>query len=309
MVDEEDSDKMIIDVPVSVPAVPIPRKKKKKGQQNNIRRKKKLREVGAPKFPLTGYVRYINERREDIRLKNLEMSAVEITKLVAEQWNKMPEGEKKPFLEAAEIDKERYVREVAEFHKNNANKEKTEKVKTPEPEEKLKSTPTKSIQIEKKLSDNPKVVLEKLKIVEKSIVNGKDFKEQKLVDFDIPIFTDEFLDHNKTFDSELRILRKSFTDYEQQNSVLEKHVENMSNGIDKLDVEMNGLDENNKILQAYLNKLRVKLSGSLSGIGGDGASLENIDQYMRDLRNMATSNSALNKAKDVIRKIDLQFSI
>lgn len=103
MVNEE-VDKMIVDQPV----VPISRKKiKKKGQQNNIRRKKKLREFGAPKFPLTGYVRYINERREDIRLKNLEMSAVEITKLVAEQWNKMPEDEKKPFLEAAEIDKER----------------------------------------------------------------------------------------------------------------------------------------------------------------------------------------------------------
>lgn len=211
----------------------------------------------------------------------------------------------------------RYIREVAEFHKNNANKEKTEKLKTPEPieEKSEKSSPnppstTKSITpIEKKISDNPKVVLEKLKIVEKPIVNGKEFKEQKLVDFDIPIFTDEFLDHNKTFDSELRILRKSYQDYEQQNSVLEKHVENMSNGIDKLDVEMNGLDDNNKVLQTYLNKLRSKLSGSLSGIGGDGASLENIDQYMRDLRNMATSNSALNKAKDVIRKIDLQFSI
>lgn len=208
----------------------------------------------------------------------------------------------------------RYIREVAEFHKNNANKEKIEKIKSPEPEEKPQLAPavastTKSIQIEKKISDNPKVVLEKLKIVEKPIVNGKEFKEQKLVDFDIPIFTDEFLDHNKTFDSELRILRKSFTDYEQQNSVLEKHVENMSNGIDKLDVEMNSLDENNKILQAYLNKLRSKLSSSLSGIGGEGASLENIDQYMIDLRNMATSNSALNKAKDVIRKIDLQFSI
>lgn len=309
MVTEEDN-KMVIDEP-AVP-VPIPRKKKKKGQQNNIRRKKKLREFGAPKFPLTGYVRYINERREDIRLKNLEMSAVEITKLVAEQWNKMPEEEKKPFLEAAEIDKERYIREVAEFHKNNANKEKI----TPEPLEE-KSTPpppstSKSIPLEKKISDNenPKVVLEKLKIVEKSpIVNGKEFKEQKLVDFDIPIFTDEFLDHNKTFDTELRNLRKNFTDYEQQNSVLEKHVENMSNGIDKLDVEMNGLDENNKILQAYLNKLRSKLSGSLTGIGGEAASLENIDEYVRDLRNMATSNSALNKAKDVIRKIDLQFSI
>lgn len=82
----------------------------------------------------------------------------------------------------------------------------------------------------------------------------------------------------------------------------------MSNGIDKLDLETNGLDENNKILQAYLNKLRAKLAGSLSGIGGDSASVENIDQYVRDLRNMATSNSALNKAKDVIRKIDLQFS-
>lgn len=44
-----------------------------------------------------------------------------------------------------------------------------------------------------------------------------------LGNFDIPIFTEEFLDHNKTRDAELRQLRKINTDYEQQNAILSKH--------------------------------------------------------------------------------------
>lgn len=109
------------------------------------------------------------------------------------------------------------------------------------------------------------------------------------------------------------MLRKSNTDYEQQNSVLEKHVENMSNGINKLQEESTYLKENNEILRLYITKLRKKLSGALGGLSiptqPNGAKLENVDAYMSDLYEMTTSNShgpaSLNKAKDIIRKLDL----
>ncbi len=141
-------------------------------------------------------------------------------------------------------------------------------------------------------------------------------KLPRIGDYDIPIFTEEFLDHNKTVDTELRLLRKSNTDYEQQNSVLEKHVENIRNGISKLENETSALMDNNQLLETYITKLRKKLTSALSGLSIPGESepcnLQNIDKYMTLLQQMAVSShgpASLNKAKDIVRKLDLQIQL
>lgn len=134
---------------------------------------------------------------------------------------------------------------------------------------------------------------------------------------EIPIFTNEFLEHNKIYDMELRSLRKSKTDLEQQNSVLEKHVENMKFGVEKMITENNELEEKNRLLEIYLDKLKRKLALALSSLplpsAPNGATMDNIDKYMQDLYKMSTSNShgpaTLNKAKDIIRKLDLQIQL
>lgn len=130
---------------------------------------------------------------------------------------------------------------------------------------------------------------------------------------DIPIFTDQFLEHNRKIDSELRSLRKSNSDYEQQNSVLEKHVENMENGIKRKTEEADELEIQNKRLEAYLDSLRNKLATAFASLSiptePQGANINNIEKYMTDLCVMETNNSnghaVLNKAKDMLRKIDL----
>lgn len=134
---------------------------------------------------------------------------------------------------------------------------------------------------------------------------------------EIPIFTNEFLEHNKVYDMELRSLRKSKTDLEQQNSVLEKHVENMKFGVEKMITENNELEEKNRLLEIYLDKLKRKLALALATLplpsAPNGATVENIEKYMQDLYKMSTSNShgpaTLNKAKDIIRKLDLQIQL
>merc|ERR1712133_181897 len=55
--------------------------------------------------------------------------------------------------------------------------------------------------------------------------------------FDIPIFTEEFLDHNKARELELKQLRKQTGEFEEQNAVLGKHIESMKSAITKLEVE------------------------------------------------------------------------
>uniref|UniRef100_A0A182QRK2 HMG box domain-containing protein n=1 Tax=Anopheles farauti TaxID=69004 RepID=A0A182QRK2_9DIPT len=269
-------------------------KAKQTAQKPKKKRKKAPKDANAPKHPLTGYVRYMNENRESVRQKNPNLTPIEITKIMAEEWSKLPDDRKKPYLEAAEVDKERYNKEISEYKLNNEAKAKAMQQETP---------PAK-----KELSE-PKIPVPPV-----PYVNGQT--EQKVIrrgDYDIPIFTDDFLDHNKVVDSELRTLRKSNIDYEQQNSVLEKHVENMENGIQKLDGETSALDARNAVLENYGIKLRTALANAMQGLplSGDcaGATLENIDQYLEDLHKMADSSTqghTLNKAKDIIRKLDLQ---
>ncbi|XP_058065776.1 high mobility group protein 20A [Anopheles bellator] len=257
------------------------------------KRRKGPKDANAPKHPLTGYVRYMNEHREAVRQKNPNLSHVELTKLMAEEWSKLPEEKKKPYLEAAEADKERYYKEISEYKLTAVEKGHAKSNETPQ------------IAVETPAANVTPAI---------SYVNGN--AEQKAIrrgDYEIPIFTDDFLEHNRLIDSELRTLRKSNIDYEQQNSVLEKHVENMENGIQKLESETGTLTARNKVLVNYLQKLRATLASALQGLPlgeeSSGATLENIDQYLDSLHQMADSSTqghTLNKAKDIIRKLDLQ---
>uniref|UniRef100_A0A182IU12 Uncharacterized protein n=1 Tax=Anopheles atroparvus TaxID=41427 RepID=A0A182IU12_ANOAO len=258
------------------------------------KRQKAPKDVNAPKHPLTGYVRYMNEIRESVRQKHPNLTPIEVTKILAEEWSKLPEERKKPYLEAAEADKERYNKEISEYKLNNEAKVKAKPIEV--------TQSTKAVPVAK--APAPSVPYLNGKIEQKVIRRG---------DYDIPIFTEDFLDHNKLIDSELRTLRKSNIDYEQQNSVLEKHVENMENGIQKMESETISLDARNAVLEKYLLKLRSTLANSLQtlplGSGCSGATIENIDQYLADLHQMADSSTqghTLNKAKDIIRKLDLQ---
>lgn len=50
--------------------------------------------MNAPRQPLTGYVRFLNERREAVRSENPGLSFSEITKLLGSEWTKLPQHEK-----------------------------------------------------------------------------------------------------------------------------------------------------------------------------------------------------------------------
>ena len=70
--------------------------------------------------------------------------------------------------------------------------------------------------------------------------------------FDIPIFTEEFLDHNKARELEL----KQTGEFEEQNAVLGKHIESMKSAITKLEVDTVQQRQSNAALQHQLDQLR-----------------------------------------------------
>lgn len=201
-------------------------------------------------------MRYLNERREGVRAANPNLPFAEITKLLASEWSNLPTDRKKLYLDAAEQDRERYAKELNEYKQTEAYKIFTQT----QSEKKMKESQKEDTKAMNNIQNStPKDDSNKIK-------STNSEKETDFTNFDIPIFTEEFLDHNKTREAELRQLRKSNIDYEQQNSILQKHIENMKTAIDKLESETLQQRNNNAALQQHLEDLRKTLTNNFSSV-------------------------------------------
>jgi len=83
-------------------------------------------------------------------------------------------------------------------------------------------------------------------------------------------------------ESELRYLRKTVTDREQEVSVLDKHIGNMKNGVTKLMANTEKLEDGCSNYDQYLIKLRSLFLDSFSNISFPGKyfKLKNITIFI-----------------------------
>lgn len=58
------------------------------------KRKKPDKDLNAPKAPLTGYVRFLNEHREKVRAENHDLPFHEVTKILGNMWSQLPSQQK-----------------------------------------------------------------------------------------------------------------------------------------------------------------------------------------------------------------------
>ncbi|XP_019756488.2 high mobility group protein 20A [Dendroctonus ponderosae] len=265
------------------------------------KKRKKPKDTTAPRQPLTGYIRYLNDRREAVRTANPAMSFVEITKILASEWTNLPVEKKQQYLDAAEQDRERYSKEYELYKQTDAYKQFTQQ----QTDKKVKETKDKELY--------EKVTLGNVNTPIFQPTLPKDPQDMDFGNFDIPIFTEEFLDHNKTRDGELRQLRKVNTDYEQQNASLTKHIDNMKSAITKLETEIMQQEKTNSSLQQHLDHLRTTLSTGFEGVKlpgiKDAATMQNIDVYMANLHSMLLENRSqdtklLQTVRDVVAKLE-----
>lgn len=251
------------------PAEPSDPKKKPKWTKG--KRRKRARDVNAPERPLTGYVRFLNDRREAVRAANPTANFPDVTKLLAIEWSKLSPQEKQKYLDEAEKDRERYTKELEQYQQTEAYRMFTKK------------------QHEKKAKGDDASAAATTNGTAADAVS-EDSKKDELPGYNIPIFTEEFLDYNKGCEAELRQLRKSNTEYEEQNAILGKHIDTMKAAIEKLEVETVQQKNNNLALQQHLAALRTKLAASFSSLPLPGtnetATLENIDSYMAVLHSI-----------------------
>ncbi|EDL89160.1 high mobility group 20 B (predicted), isoform CRA_b [Rattus norvegicus] len=99
---------------------------KKRGWPKGKKRKKIL--PNGPKAPVTGYVRFLNERREQIRTRHPDLPFPEITKMLGAEWSKLQPAEKQRYLDEAEKEKQQYLKELWAYQQSEAYKVCTEKI-------------------------------------------------------------------------------------------------------------------------------------------------------------------------------------
>ncbi|XP_009471187.1 PREDICTED: SWI/SNF-related matrix-associated actin-dependent regulator of chromatin subfamily E member 1-related [Nipponia nippon] len=255
---------------------------KKRGWPKGKKRKKIL--PNGPKAPVTGYVRFLNERREQIRTQHPDLPFPEITKMLGAEWSKLQLSEKQRYLDEAEREKQQYMKELREYQQSEAYKMCTEKIQ----EKKIKKG-----ELGRELS---------------GMLNGHPHKAGECSDtfstFDVPIFTEEFLDQNKAREAELRRLRKMNTEFEEQNAILQKHTESMNCAKEKLEQELAQEERQTLALQQQLQSVRQALTASFASLPipgtGETPTLSTLDFYMAKLHSAIESNP-LQHEKLVVR--------
>lgn len=90
------------------------------------RRRRRKKEVGAPKRAQTAFLFYANAVRDQFRADMPEKTHKEILSVLGERWKSLPEVEKAPYLAKAEADRARYHAEMVEWRVNHPKQTNTQ---------------------------------------------------------------------------------------------------------------------------------------------------------------------------------------
>ncbi|KAM5237858.1 SWI/SNF-related matrix-associated actin-dependent regulator of chromatin subfamily E member 1-related [Ctenodactylus gundi] len=261
---------------------------KKRGWPKGKKRKKIL--PNGPKAPVTGYVRFLNERREQIRTRHPDLPFPEITKMLGAEWSKLQPAEKQRYLDEAEREKQQYMKELRAYQQSEAYKMCAEKVQ----EKKIKKEDAGSGLMN-------------------TLLNGhKGGDCDGFSTFDVPIFTEEFLDQNKAREAELRRLRKMNVAFEEQNAVLQRHTQSMSSARERLEQELALEERRTLALQQQLQAVRQALTASFASLPvpgtGETPTLGTLDFYMARLhgaieRDPAQHERLIVRIKEILAQV------
>ncbi|XP_027275041.1 SWI/SNF-related matrix-associated actin-dependent regulator of chromatin subfamily E member 1-related isoform X2 [Cricetulus griseus] len=261
---------------------------KKRGWPKGKKRKKIL--PNGPKAPVTGYVRFLNERREQIRTRHPDLPFPEITKMLGAEWSKLQPSEKQRYLDEAEKEKQQYLKELWAYQQSEAYKVCTEKIQ----ENKIKK------------EDSGSGLMN-------TLLNGhKGVDCDGFSTFDVPIFTEEFLDQNKAREAELRRLRKMNVAFEEQNAVLQRHTQSMSCARERLEQELALEERRTLALQQQLQAVRQALTSSFASLPvpgtGETPTLGTLDFYMARLhgaieRDPAQHERLIARVKEILARV------
>lgn len=266
--------------------------------------KRRKKDPSAPKAPLNGYLVYFNEERADMRSKNPGMSFGELTKIIAAKWKELPTEEKQKYINEAEIDKERYVKEMADYKKSDSYrqyiKENTQAKMARHSDDSQMFDPMLNSSLNG-IKTNP----------QEPNLNWLQ-QEANIAGFDIPVFTEEFIEHSKNREHEMRQLRKEINELEQQNSVLHKHIDSLKQTTTKIDSDIDRFKNSNGLLQKNIDLFRQTILHCFNNIPlpntQDYPTPQNIDDYIMRIYSIVNSTNQNEGMNDPAFNLNRQFA-
>lgn len=84
-------------------------------EQPAPKRRKQMKDPNAPKRALTAFILYSNDHRNSIREANPDLPVTEVSRELGRRWGSLDPSVKKQYEDRANLDKERYQREMADY--------------------------------------------------------------------------------------------------------------------------------------------------------------------------------------------------
>lgn len=112
---DKDKQRYLKEMESYVPPVDMEGGKKKK--------KKKKKDPNAPKKGLSAFMFFSKERRSVVKAKNPNIAFGDVAKKIGAEWKQLKDSKKAKFIKLAKKDKERYVKDMANYKPPIVNKE------------------------------------------------------------------------------------------------------------------------------------------------------------------------------------------
>lgn len=77
--------------------------------------KKHASAADPPKRPVTSFIRFSNELRDQVKKKNPELAQKEVLKVIGAEWKKLSEAQKKKYEDAYTKDRAKYEVELKAY--------------------------------------------------------------------------------------------------------------------------------------------------------------------------------------------------
>ena len=269
----------------------------------------KMKDPNAPHRPVNPFMLYLRKNRARMKQQHPEASVPDITKLLSQEWMKLSEEEKKPYAEEAAALKVKYLQDLSAYMESDAHQSFKRGLLAKQSKkgvENVATSSSSSLVVPKKRgrprkirpgeeappspSKTPVKTRIPLQVKKESQVN------QTVSIGNIKVFTDEFLENNRERESELRKLRKLATDFEEQNAILSKHIDNMKAAESKLALETLQMNERNQSVEEHLLRLKKEFVECFATVAIPGTkeypSLETVDEYLDKLHRKLTQGRA-----------------
>jgi len=304
-----------VESPIGAPEDVVEEKKSK-----TTRRKRKsiLKDVNAPKVPLTSFFRFMNDQREKCREENPDIAPYEVNKMLGQKWSTMSADEKQRYHTEAEKEREAYVKAKEDYEKSDAYKQFQKLKRKHEAEEDVKVEQSSK----RSKSSRSKQTTPKTPAVDEPVAEVIAYTPGPRISVEgsqIPIFTEHFLEYNRKREADLRQLRKHNAVYEEQNAVLNKQIDHMKSVMDSVKTEIIEQDQQNHKMQNFLEKIRGVLTEKFGKISypaairsvmkdkGDGvdvdAKLAKLAEYLSTTKGEEAADLK-KKVKEVMSSID-----